>query len=101
MVCIYWPLTTMTTIGYGDVMPKSTYERLLVTVGMVIGACTFAYGLTTVCQLIFNRNMRKVRFEGEMDKMVEFLDSYETSQHLGQKITKFLWYRHVSSTVED
>ena len=23
------------------------------------------------------------------------------SQHLGQKITKFLWYRHVSSTVED
>jgi len=101
VVCIYWSLTTMTTIGYGDVIPKNTTERILATFAMVIGACTFAYGLSTVCQLIFNRNMTKVRFESEMDKMVEFLNRYEVSQHLGQKITKYLWYRHVSSCIED
>ena len=34
---IYWAMTTLTTVGYGDLSPTSTGERLLATFALVIG----------------------------------------------------------------
>ena len=39
----------------------------------VLGACTFAYGLTNVCTLMFNYNKTRVEFEGLTDEMNDFL----------------------------
>ena len=34
---IYWAMTTLTTVGYGDISPTSTGERLLSTGALVVG----------------------------------------------------------------
>ena len=34
---IYWAVTTMTTIGYGDISAHTAEERILAVVVMVIG----------------------------------------------------------------
>merc|ERR1712166_1472572 len=60
IACLYWALTTMTTIGYGDIIPKTTIERVMTIVCMIVGAFTFAYGLTNVCTLLFNHNKYQV-----------------------------------------
>ena len=56
MACIYWAITTMSTTGYGDIIPTTTAERLVVMVAMVIGAVGFAYGLSNMTAIIFNYN---------------------------------------------
>lgn len=38
----------MSTIGYGDIVPSTTGERLLSCVVMVVGSCVYAYGITSV-----------------------------------------------------
>merc|ERR1719181_203213 len=46
---LYWAFTTMTTVGYGDFTPDSSYERLFAIFAMMVGATVFGYiiGSTT------------------------------------------------------
>merc|ERR1711998_62131 len=91
----------MSTIGYGDIIPVSTAERILTTAAMIIGACTFAYGLTNVCTLLFNHNRRKVEFETLTDEMNDFLSDYKFAPALCQQVQSFLWYTHHSSHINE
>ena len=44
-------VTTMTTIGYGDITPANEYERLFAMFVMVTGTAVYSYGITSVIQL--------------------------------------------------
>lgn len=39
---IYWAITTMTTVGYGDISPKSELGRFLSSLMMLVGWGTLA-----------------------------------------------------------
>jgi voltage-gated potassium channel len=41
-VGIYWAITTMTTVGYGDITPKSDLGRLIASIMMLMGWGTLA-----------------------------------------------------------
>ena len=41
-VAVYWAITTMTTVGFGDITPKTDLGRLLASVMMLIGWGTLA-----------------------------------------------------------
>ena len=41
-VSVYWAITTMTTVGFGDITPKTDLGRLLASVMMLIGWGTLA-----------------------------------------------------------
>ena len=40
---IYWALTTLSTIGYGDFLPKSVNEKIIVCIVMISGVSVFTY----------------------------------------------------------
>lgn len=48
ITALYWALSTMTTVGYGDVVPGSPMEQIASMVGMGIGVSLFSY-LIGVC----------------------------------------------------
>lgn len=43
LASVHWSLATITTVGYGDVKPVSTAERIIAVVGMIIGTTMFAF----------------------------------------------------------
>ena len=45
---IYWALTTLTTVGYGDITPANDSERTFVTFTLLGGSLVFAYILGDV-----------------------------------------------------
>jgi hypothetical protein len=39
----YWIFTTLSTVGFGDIHPKSNFERILSALIMLIGVLVFSY----------------------------------------------------------
>lgn len=40
---LYWSVTTLTTIGYGDIVAVNNIERLIAIIAMLCGGFIYAY----------------------------------------------------------
>ncbi|KAL4476554.1 hypothetical protein ABPG74_010287 [Tetrahymena malaccensis] len=45
---IYWSITTMTTVGYGDITATNYCEALYITIIMLLFSCVFAYSINNI-----------------------------------------------------
>ena len=43
IIVVYYTLTTLTTVGFGDFNPKSEIERLYITLLLVVGVLIFSW----------------------------------------------------------
>ncbi|KAL4449617.1 hypothetical protein ABPG74_007440, partial [Tetrahymena malaccensis] len=46
--CMYWSITTMTTVGYGDITATNYVEALFIAISMIIFSCVFAYSVNNI-----------------------------------------------------
>jgi len=52
---MYWSITTLATIGYGDITPCNELEMLFVSVSHILGSALFAYvvgGIATIAMTV-------------------------------------------------
>ena len=52
IVALYWAVISLTTMGYGDVVPASHIERIFAVAVALIGAVVFAHCVGTISSLI-------------------------------------------------
>ena len=58
-VAVYWAITTMTTVGYGDISPQTDFGRLIASVMMLLGWGTLAVptGIVTTEMVLHKRRV--------------------------------------------
>lgn len=59
----YWTLTTMTTVGYGDISPISMNELLFGLVCMVMACGVFAYIIGSLSTIIDHKSTLILEFK--------------------------------------
>jgi hypothetical protein len=47
----------MTTCGFGDNHPTTTYERMVAMVAMLISSWIFGYTIGEICKIVANFNL--------------------------------------------
>ncbi len=76
---LWWAVTTVTTVGYGDVVPESTTGRIVGTALMLTGLALIPMITSVVVSILVSQRTRESR-EAEqenLDKILERLDELE------------------------
>ena len=69
---LYFSLTTLSTVGYGDFFPISAIEMILGVITMLLGVFFFSYIMGQL-QSILEANKSKVGFIDKTDDMNDWL----------------------------
>ena len=73
----YFILTTITTIGYGDFLPKNVYEMAFISITMLFGVTVFGYILGSFNSAI--TFFTDISSEDSIGKLNSWLDSIENA----------------------
>ena len=69
---IYWAIMTITSIGYGDVMPVQWSEQLVSTIIMLLGSVLWGQVIATFCGVVATFNPEGAEFRRTMDDLNRF-----------------------------
>jgi voltage-gated potassium channel len=73
---LWWSLQTVTTVGYGDVVPVTTYGRLVAGLVMLLGIAATAVLTAFVTSALFEAALRRHR-EFDEHALIERLDAID------------------------
>ena len=84
---LWWSVTTVTGVGYGDVYPKSGWGRMVGVVLEIVGVLTFGLLVATVSVAMRHRQERWYwhRLFKRLDELEGRLDRLEKKSNFGLK----------------
>ncbi|KAG2486123.1 hypothetical protein HYH03_015218 [Edaphochlamys debaryana] len=86
---LYFVVITYTTIGYGDIVPVTTGERVLTCIGMLFGVVTLSYIVSTANSIMGTANKYEMA-KAELDDAVdEFLTTQPMPSSLSARVKAY------------
>ncbi|KAI7843229.1 hypothetical protein COHA_003209 [Chlorella ohadii] len=95
----YWALSTIATVGFGDVVPQNLVENIVVIIVEVIGVLFFGLLISSISELLqqANRNARRVHlFRSKMQSVMSWMQKQNLPRRLQRRIKTFyaeVWIR--------
>merc|ERR1719478_733152 len=70
-------MTTLTTVGYGDVLPTSDRERLYAMLAMIVGGSFYGYIIGSMTSVITDMDIDARAFNDRMEMLDAWLEFHE------------------------
>jgi len=78
----YWTITVMATVGYGDITPSSTLQRVISIILILFSTCVFAYVVNTIGNIYEERNQIDHSKKIKLVELNEYLRKKNVSRDL-------------------
>lgn len=101
LVCFYWSLTTLTTVGYGDITPVTDVERQFTIFALLVGALVFATLVGDITSLLDALNQQNKLVEERMQSLKEYLEWRQIPRDLSIRIRRYYEYYYTKRPVFD
>lgn len=89
---LYWTITTMTTVGFGDITPKRTAEYLVAMIVMLLGASLYAFIIGSIASLLSSLNIEKTRHRDKVQNLSYYLQQRGASIDLNNRVRGYYDY---------
>ncbi len=90
---LYWTVTTITTVGFGDITPHLNYEYVITTIVMIIGASMYAFVIGNIASLYSKLDIHKVNYWSRIDTIKLYLRYRGISAQLTERVRNYYEYR--------
>lgn len=101
IAALYFSVYTITTIGYGDVVPGTTVERTYVTIIMLLGAACFAYVISQVSDVFGELNAKTANQRRMFDSVTDLARVRKLPDPLTMDIRSYFVHYYRSKHVVD
>ena len=73
LLALYWSISTVTTVGYGDVLPASNGERTYVIAAMLVGGAFHGAVIANMGQITANMDTNSRLYHEKIDTVRSFV----------------------------
>jgi hypothetical protein len=101
LASVYWAFTTMTTVGYGDIIPTNDRERGFAILGMIVGASVFGYIIGNMTVIMENFDVEGAIEKERMDQLHDWLRDRKFPQEMANRMQRQMRYLFRQSSVLD
>lgn len=71
LTSLYWAFTTLTSVGYGDIVPHTNGEKIFAMWVMIFGAVVYATIFGNVALIIQSFDAEQMRLKERTDAVIE------------------------------
>ena len=89
---LYWSVQTVSTVGYGDVTPKTNLQRFFAVCVMLFGVGVYSYVIGNVASLLANIDPAKSHHIENLERLTAFMSYRELPHSLQQRIRNYYNY---------
>jgi voltage-gated potassium channel len=91
---VYWCVTTIATIGYGDYTPNhdSNVQIIYTVVVMIFGVGMYGYIIGNVATLIANLDVARANYQAKMEEINDFLRTKRVPGTLQARVRNYYAY---------
>jgi len=98
---VYWALTTLTTVGYGDITPTNNVERAYSLFALLVGALVFGFMLSSIGALVAALDRQAALSEERMDEIKEYMRWRQLPRDLVMRMRRYYTYYYSRKTAFD
>lgn len=95
---LYWCITTLTTVGYGDVTPETPAQTVYAMVVMLLGIGVYGFVIGNVATLLTRMDLAKAHYVATLERLSGFLRYRRIPPDLRRHIFdyhRYLWERRL------
>ena len=87
---LYFTITTMMTVGYGDIVPSSTNERIFATFMMILGGGVFGYTINGIATIVQSIEGEKSKAKKKLFMITRFMQRKGLTKEVQGRVRKYL-----------
>jgi len=92
IVSVYWALTTLSTVGYGDLTPLDFPETCYALVVGAVGAVFTAAVVANVTSFFHDAELSENNYEHKLNCIKRFMDRHKVSNETSQRVIEYFDY---------
>jgi voltage-gated potassium channel len=89
---VYWTVTTIATVGYGDITPTTNASRIFAMAVMFFGVGFYGFIVSRISTFLFQKDRRSEAHNEKMEHLTAFLHHYKIPGQLRGEV--FSFYEH-------
>ncbi len=89
---LYWCVTTLSTVGYGDVTPANNFQTLYAIVVMILGVGVYAYVIGNIATILTNIDPARSRYLQHIERLGAFIRYRQIPPRLQRRIHDYYDY---------
>lgn len=90
---LYWTVTTLTTVGFGDITPETPPEMLVATLMMFTGASLYAFAVGNVVSIISDLDQGRLAHSNRQSAISVYLKRYGVDPEICHRVRRFNDYQ--------